>query len=541
MPALLLRPWQQRALAALAVHPYPDFLAVATPGAGKTTFALAALAGELVQRPGPAVVVAPTAHLKVQWASAAAKLGLHLDPGWAPGRPFSRDMHGIVTTYQQVASAALDLAARTHDGVVVLDEVHHAGDDRAWGDAVAVAFADTRRRIALSGTPFRSDTQAIPFVRYEFDEAVPDVEYGYADALADGVVRPVYFPRVDGDMEWVSADGSHHAASFADELDRTLTAQRLRTALSLDGQWLPQVLQRANKVLMRLRQSHPNSGALAITMDTEHARGVAKLLRYTCGIDAVVATSEDPEASAKIASFATGTAPWIVAVRMVSEGVDIPRLRVGVFATTTSTELFFRQAVGRLVRVTPDTLGMRAVMFLPDDPRLRAHSLGISEPRRHLLRVVEDADGEVDPMADPLDAIRTLDTEQMSLFQAVAATATSESSQPEWFDSHPFPQADIAGVPLELFPPPTPGGRVHELTADGGPAPAKHVTKAHMRQLNADLARVLARRANLDHKAVNAELNRKAGIQRIADATVPQLERRLEFGEKWLARLSLTR
>ncbi|HUG87110.1 MAG TPA: DEAD/DEAH box helicase [Euzebya sp.] len=550
MPALLLRPWQQRALDALAACAHPDFLAVATPGAGKTTFALAALAGELSRQPAPAVVVAPTAHLKVQWAAAAAVLGLHLDPDWLSGRPFSPDMHGIVTTYQQVASAALDLASRTRGGVVVLDEVHHAGDDRAWGDAVALAFGDTRRRIALSGTPFRSDTQAIPFVRYEQDEAVPDVEYGYADALADGVVRPVYFPRIDGDMEWVAPDGAHHAASFAEQLDRTLTAQRLRTALSVEGQWLPQVLLRANRVLVRLRQSHPTAGALAIAMDTEHARGVARLLRQRCGVEAVVATSEDPDASAAIAAFATSSAPWIVAVRMISEGVDIPRLRVGVYATTTSTELFFRQAIGRLVRVTPDTRGMRAVMFLPDDPRLRTHSLGISESRRHLLRRME-GDGEVDPMADPLGGMHAADREQMSLFQAVAATATAESSQPEWFDSQPFPQADVGGVPLELLLPPTPGGRLHAATGLNGSglngsglnetAPAKHVTKAHMRQLNADLARVLARRANLDHRAVNAELNRKAGIRRISDATVDQLERRLEHGEKWLARLSLMR
>ena len=422
--------------------------------------------------------------------------------------------------------------------MVVLDEVHHAGDDRAWGDGVAWAFADTRRRISLSGTPFRSDTQAIPFVRYEFDEAVPDVEYGYADALADGVVRPVYFPRVEGDMEWVSPDGSHHAASFADQLDKTLSAQRLRTALSLDGEWLPTVLTRANQSLMRLRQHQPDAGGLAITMDTEHASGVARILRERCGVDAIVTTSEDPDASAKISAFATSNAPWIVAVRMISEGVDIPRLRVGVFATNTSTELFFRQAVGRLVRVTPETRGQRSIMFLPDDPRLRAHALGISEARRHLLKRKEDEDdpgqGDIeDPMAGMLE-----DGEQMSLFQAVAATATTDTSEPEWFDTSVFPQADQAGVPLELFPPPTPGGVTHPLDDPGGAAPApRHVTKAQMRQRNADLARVLARRANLNHRSVNAELNKKSGIAKISEATVADLERRLAVGEKWLARL----
>lgn len=533
----MLRPWQRRALDALADHPHPDFLAVATPGAGKTTFALVAMIRELSRQPGPAVVVAPTAHLKIQWADAAARLGLHLDPSWSAGQPFSPDMHGIVTTYQQVASAAVDLAQRVAHGVVVLDEVHHAGDDRAWGDSVATAFQFTRRRIALSGTPFRSDTQAIPFVRYDFDEAQPDVEYGYGDALADGVVRPVYFPRIDGEMEWVSADGSHHSASFGDALDRTLTAQRLRTALSLHGEWLPSVLVRANSALMKVRRTHPDAGGLVIAIDTEHASGIVRLLRERCGVRAVVATSDDPDASDRIASFTRSADPWIVAVRMVSEGVDIPRLRVGVWATTTATELFFRQAVGRLVRVTPDTRGARSMMFLPDDPRLRAHSMGISEARRHLLKRKEEQ--EEDLLADPLEAMMVEEGEQISLFQAVAATASDNGSseEPEWFTADPFPAADQEGVPLTLFPPPTPGGKVPQVGQDGLPIQAMHVTKATLRKRNADLVRLLVRRANMDHKAVNLELNRLSGIKRISDATADQLEQRLEAGEKWLTRL----
>lgn len=516
----------------MSAHPHPDFLAVATPGAGKTTFALAAVARDLADRSAPAVVVAPTAHLKVQWAGVAASLGLHLDPDWTPAAAFGKDMHGIITTYQQVASAADELARHASGGVVVLDEIHHAGDDQAWGDGIATAFVGARRRLMLSGTPFRSDTRPIPFVRYEADQAVADFEYGYAEALTDGVVRPVYFPRVEGDMEWVAPDGSRHAASFADQLDRTLSAQRLRTALSPEGEWLPSILTRANDALIRLRQSHAEAGGLVVAMDTAHARAVAGLLSDRCGVDAVVATSEDPDASDKIASFAGSPRPWIVAVRMISEGVDIPRLRVGVFATNTTTELFFRQAVGRLVRVTPATRGHRAVMFLPDDPRLRAHAMGIAEARRHLL-ARHDGDEEADrqPLT-PGPADRT----QLSLFQAVAATATGDTSEPEWFDDRPFPQADVTGVPLQLSPPPTLAGTV---TGESGlaVAPARHVTKTQMRRRNADMARLLARRANLDHRSVNAQLNRQAGITTIAEATVEQLSRRLHAGERWLADL----
>ncbi len=211
-----LRPWQHAALMRYRATDRPDFLAVATPGAGKTTFALAALRTALAERPAQVVIVAPTAHLKVQWTHAADRLGLHLDPRWTPeSGALPADMHGVVTSYQQVAANAPAMAPLARGGYVVLDEVHHAGDDRAWGESLRVAFTGSARRLSLSGTPFRSDTRAIPFVRYEAFEAVPDYEYGYGDALRDGrVVRPIYFPRTGGQMEWQAPDGEVHEATF---------------------------------------------------------------------------------------------------------------------------------------------------------------------------------------------------------------------------------------------------------------------------------------------------------------------------------------
>jgi superfamily II DNA or RNA helicase len=530
-----LRPWQKAALEALAAKAAPDFLAVATPGAGKTTFALTAARQTLAEAPGRRlVIVVPTAHLKVQWAKAAAAFDLHLDPQWAAADGvLPPDMHGVVTTYQQVASSASVLARLSEGAFVVFDEIHHAADDRAWGDAVRSAFEGAAKRLSLSGTPFRSDTQAIPFVQYTLEEAVADYEYGYGDALRDGgVVRPVYFPRIDGMMEWSAPDGTLHAHSFDDALDTTRASQRLRTALSLEGEWLPHVLRQGHEQLLRIRSVQPDAGGLVIATDQDHARGIARIFRDRFKVKAVVATSDDPEASNNIARFAATDTPWIVAVRMVSEGVDIPRLRVGVFATTTTTELFFRQAVGRLVRWTRGTKGQKSFLFIPDEPRLRARAFAIAEQRRHSLRHEDRAEMFARAEADP-------DADLFSAFEAISAVPLGGSDdEPDWVlddDSMFFEPAADDALTIPLPPLPTGSG----ASASGGRTLKEH--KEHLRDAMADKARLIARHTGQSHAAVNAELNRVSGVKRVSEATVEQLEKRLAKAEAWLRQASSRR
>ncbi|HET9070511.1 MAG TPA: DEAD/DEAH box helicase family protein [Acidimicrobiales bacterium] len=535
-----LRPWQKAALERFAAHPHPDFLAVATPGAGKTTFALTAAISRMAAPDGPRrlVVVAPTAHLKRQWATAATRFGVHLDDQWSAGSPLPTDMHGIVTTYQQVAVSAPQLAVAARGAMVVFDEIHHAGDERTWGETVRTAFAAAACRLSLSGTPFRSDTRSIPFLRYELDEARPDFEYGYGDALRDGrVVRPVYFPRTNGQMEWSAPDGSTWSASFDDALDTVRANQRLRTALSLEGDWLPTVLRTAHDRLTDIRRTHPDAGGLVVATDQDHARAIADALSWRHGVQAVVATSDDAGASDRIAAYAASDVPWLVAVRMVSEGVDIPRLRVGVYATTTTTELFFRQAVGRLVRWTTGVPSQRSYLYIPDDARLRGFAYRIAETRRHSLR----RDTQARPEADPaeLDALREApvrDEEQLSLFAVISAVATDVDDPAH----EPLPadadHDDSGGEELLLTLPALAGPAPPEAGA-GGVVLTRREQKARLRDRNAALARDLARRTGWPHARVNAELNRLAGLRRIQDATVEQLQRRLRQAEAWHARL----
>jgi superfamily II DNA or RNA helicase len=424
----------------------------------------------------------------------------------------------------------------------VLDEIHHAGTERAWGDAVGHAFELAARRLSLSGTPFRSDQNPIPFVDYDFDEAVAHYSYGYGEALRDGgVVRPVFFPRINGHMEWTAPDGTTMSATFDDHLDRTAASQRLRTALSPEGEWLPAVLSQAHQQLARLREEQPDAGGLVITMDVEHAHQVAQLLRQRHGVEAVVATSDDPLASERIAEFAAGTTPWIVAVRMVSEGVDVPRLRVGVYATNTVTELFFRQAVGRLVRWHGALRRQKAFFFIPDDHRLRTFAVQLAEQRTHSLKRRED-DGEQPPVE--LDELPADAEDQLSLFQAISATPLEDAGDPDsvFDDAHPEDlihepgEIDLA-LEIELAPPPPLRG--------GGPGEVGTSTitvsrtqrKRELRQANADRVQMLVHLTGLDHKVVNAKLNDEAGIRAISEATVGDLERRLSRADRWIDRV----
>ena len=553
MTSLRLRPWQRQAFdkfTAIA-DGEANFLAVATPGAGKTTFALACARWALAQQRRRVVVVAPTSHLKVQWSLAAHRIGLQLDPDWTPTGGIAKDVHGIVTTYQQVATGTTARALKgiAHDAFVILDELHHAGDEKAWGDAVRIAFSGAHRRLCLSGTPFRSDTNSIPFVRYDNDQAFADFEYGYGDALRDGgVVRPVYFPRVDGHMEWSAPDGSLLSATFQDELNRDGMSQRLRAALSLEGEWLLHVLRQANERLLFIRETHPQAGGLVIAMDQEHAHAISGLIRRNFGVNAQVVVSDDPGASKKISAFANSTEPWLVSVRMVSEGVDIPRLRVGVYTSTVSTELFFRQAVGRFVRWQRGLGSQQAFVYLPDDLRLRTHAFQIMEARRHVLRR-RDANGD-EIIESPDDArseafdetAKEFDPEQLSLFSVLSAVATgtqihavtpSGVAIPFAFgqDEPDLPEPEFADDPLlELSLP--------EIPTDAGLVPeygrSVFEIKDDLRQKNAALAKRLVDMTGWSHGRVNGEMNRIAQVVSVTSATADQLERRFRKSSTWL-------
>ena len=431
-----LRAWQTAALGRYFAESPKDFLAVATPGAGKTTFALT-VASELLSRRviDRVTVVAPTEHLKTQWAEAAARVGIPLDPSYA-GRAgkTSADYVGVAVTYAGVAVNPLAHRIRTErfKTLVILDEVHHAGDALSWGEAVREAFEPARRRLALTGTPFRSDINPIPFVRYEpgadgIPRSVADYTYGYGHALADHVVRPVLFLAYSGTMQWRTRAGDEVAARLGEPLTKDLTAQALRTALDPAGSWIPSVLEAADKRLSEVRRHMPDAGGLVIATDQDSARAYAKVLASVAGEKPVVVLSDEKAASKKISEFSSSEARWMVAVRMVSEGVDVPRLAVGVYATTTSTNLFFAQAIGRFVRAR--ARGETASIFLPSVPLLLGHASEMEVERDHALgRTISNEDdifaAEADLLARAEAGATEVTDEGLLPFEALGSQAT---------------------------------------------------------------------------------------------------------------------
>jgi superfamily II DNA or RNA helicase len=547
---LALRSWQTDAYRTYFRADQRDFLLVATPGAGKTTFALTVAAELLARREVAAItVITPTEHLKHQWSRAAHQLGISLDPGFsnAAGQ-LSPDFTGVAVTYAQVAAQPAlhrqrTLSTRT---LVIFDELHHAGDALSWGEAVREAFEPARRRLALTGTPFRSDANPIPFVTYRRDDdgclrGASDYVYGYGPALADGVVRPVIFLAYSGEMRWRTRAGDELAGTLGTVMTSEQLAYAWRTALDPDGAWIMRVLEAADRRLTEVRRGMPDAAGLVIASDHAGARAYATLLRRISGTRPVVVLSDDPAASAKIARFATSQDRWMVAVRMVSEGVDIPRLAVGVYATSVGTALFFAQAVGRFVRAR--RRGETASVFLPSIPSLLGYAAELEAERDHVLHPPGDTEPEERELAEARRERDTAGYLDSGPFQPLEASAHFDRVL---YDGNEFgvtaEEEDFLGLPGLLEPEQVAlllrnkrSGRASKAAQPGeepaGPAagtgPTASETLAALRKELNGLVAAWHHRTGQPHAAIHAELRRSCGGPALAQATAEQIRSRI--------------
>jgi hypothetical protein len=358
-----------------------------------------------------------------------------------------------------------------------------------------------------------------------------------------------------GELQWRTRAGDEVVARLGEPLTKDMHAQALRTALDPRGSWIPAVLEAADKRLSEVRRHVPDAGGLVIASDQDSARAYAALLKKISGESPTVVLSDEKGASKKIATFAESDKRWMVAVRMVSEGVDVPRLAVGVWATTTSTPLFFAQAVGRFVRAR--SRGETASVFLPSVPSLLGFAAELEVARDHVLGRKVNDDGDIFAAEQDLlaraNAEESASDELLGSFEALGSQARFDQVV---YDGAAFGHAgevhvgsdeemDFLGIPGLLEP-----DQVRELlhhrqrsrrtsTAARDEAPREVSTHEQLAVLRRELNGLVAawhHRTGQPHGVTHAALRKELGGPAAAVANAEQLHARINRLREWASR-----
>ncbi len=540
------REWQVRAQAKwLAAQPR-DFLVSATPGAGKTQFALT-MAKQLLDQGAieQIVIVVPTDALRIQWADAAAApdLRLKLMPVGTVEDYYKDDYNGVVVTYAQLTRSGVGSEAvrslTAQPTLAILDEIHHAGENRAWGDGLMYAAEHAVHRIALTGTPWRrNEYEPIPFCTYDSSNKIHvDYKYEYGEAVADGVCRRIEFYRYAGSAKW-AVGSTEIEVQLGEDLARAHLAGAMDAILDPRNEWMPALLDQADRALDEVREQIPDAAGLVVADNVYLARAYLDYLARRTGTQPTLVVSDEVGAKENLDRFRDGTSKWIVAVRMVSEGVDIPRLAVGVYATRAATPLFFRQVVGRFVRVRLHDDVFNSRLYMPDTPDLMKFAREIEDELRHQLafeleleqKQRDDDDHDPEPRQyEPRDVLSASPaTWEGVVLSAEDLEPDEVSSAADWCRQHGIPVAYAANVALghrrTLLAAPVP------FAAETAEAPIVPQYKAE-RMLRSELDALVgavARNRDQEKKDINIMI-RTAGFPPRAQCSMAELERLKQY------------
>ena len=353
-----------------------------------------------------------------------------------------------------------------------------------------------------------------------------------------------------GKMRWRTKMGDEMEARLGEGDTKDVTAQAWRTALDPGGEWMQSVLKAANTRLTEVRHSIPDAGGLVIATDQQAARAYAALLTSITGEQPTVVLSDEKESSRRIETFSEGDSRWMVAVRMVSEGVDVPRLSVGVYATSASTPLYFAQAVGRFVRAR--RRGETASIFVPSVPTLLSLASSLERERDHALDRERDDDQLLDDgLVDEENREDSASDQLMDEFTWEAIESDAHFDH-VLFDGDEFGAAAFTGSDEELDFLGLPGilepDQVRELLrqrharqqrrSSTKPAEEKPValyrTLKEQRTLLNSLVGMRSKISGEPHGLIHAELRRVCGGPAVAQATVAQLQARIDYVRRGL-------
>jgi superfamily II DNA or RNA helicase len=397
--AITLRHWQEKAIKKsldwFKEKKDKKFLINAAPGSGKTICACV-IANELFKKNEieRVIVIAPMKSVVTKWAE---------DFFTVTGRDMMKftgeiedDSFNICATWHAVQSLldAFQHICKKYKTLIICDEHHHAAIEAVWGEGAGEAFFNSKYVIVLTGTPIRTDGKEPVWFSYSPtsgklvhpQEGTYTLDYG--EAVDYGYCRPITFHRHEGKFDvllgnetlavsgkdGVDVDEKKHPKKLVKSIQNSLNFYTLarKPVYINDDEKTPDVnsyqstmLQWGIDKLEDVKLRTPEAGGLVIAPSIKVANYMARLLEILTKEKPMIVHTETANTEDKIKMFRKSKKNWLVSVAMISEGVDIPRLRVLVYLPNPQTELSFRQAVGRVVRTLGEEDESRAYCVMP--------------------------------------------------------------------------------------------------------------------------------------------------------------------------------
>jgi superfamily II DNA or RNA helicase len=345
------------------------FFLEACPGAGKSAMA-AMIAKEWLQLGfvDHVVVIAPWRPVVASITEACSKMELTTSRSIFAGTsgytaPPSWEV-SVTTTSAGCSAKTVEALRQWSDRhglnyAVIIDEIHHNSESGAWGQYADLLGEKAKRIVVMSGTPFRADGMPITFLQYHNDEPSCDYRLGYTDGVREGYVRDVTTRWIRGSATVVDRGNGKTVEKPYSELTKAEVSQIQDELFDSRGELVRSTVEAVHSDLMRIRQSHQYSDAAALFVcrpgstsgeSDKRVFQVAETIRRLTNIEPVVVTHKDQDAEGKIRMFRDSDRPYIVAVNMISEGCDIPRLLSVGLLRLISSPMLVRQIVGRVIR-----------------------------------------------------------------------------------------------------------------------------------------------------------------------------------------------
>ena len=398
------------------------FLALATPGAGKTLMA-SELANQLLKNNLVDLIICFTpSSIVSQDFSQSLQLKINERFDGLLGAK------GHSLTYQslQYLDENFWQLFQRYRVFVIFDEIHHcAGSNidnaNAWGEQIILNIQDKAKyTLALTGTPWRSDSAPIVLSNYMHpsNKILCDYVYGLSEAIQDNVCRMPQIIAVDNNnISVVDDDETKTFTSFKCLLSQSIIPYQ---EIIENEKVIKYIISSAQKKLSSIRVKNANAAGLIVASSVDHARQVSAFMKAYLNEHVVVVTYRENEPTSIIQQFRHAQTKWIVSVGMISEGTNIPRLQICCHLTNIKTEMHFRQTLGRILRMT-DSKNREAVMYMPAEPKLLEYAYRIKQDvpfeadivkfEKMTIRFEEDIDDEVS------DTV-TFDNKKTNLFKA---------------------------------------------------------------------------------------------------------------------------